>query len=278
MTLLVAIVVAASVGAAGEGSMPQIVDDLFGHVDQEVVVEGSVSAVPWQHMIGSVPGKEPQYFDLEHGGQIVVYVAREFSCQGPTRLTGKVIAIEGGGKGHKSAERFTEQQLDVASWECLDAPVEEALRRLADPAVGEEAKRALEQEIVEAGKLAIPCLLRHLASRETAWQEEEVLNLGEMMNRPPNAPPVEPQVVETDVSVGKRAEAMLLRIITPTDYESPYAANFKPFSPGDWPFRVEDWKLWWARNQRKSLAEIREELEPVIDAYWQSHGVEQLVR
>jgi len=79
--------------------------------------------------------------------------------------------------------------------------------------------------------------------------------------------------------LGARCEQLLLELVTPPDYDSPFASNFKPFQGGrgTYYFRVRDWPAWWERHRDKSLAQIREAFKPAIDRYWQAHGVEQSV-
>jgi hypothetical protein len=103
--------------AAGKGGEKPM--DLAAAVGKEVVLEGSVSRVPWQHMISSRPGKSPEYFDLDEKGQIVVYSATPLPASGRLRLTGTVLKVEGGSKrpGTKIDDpKVVEYQLDVTSW------------------------------------------------------------------------------------------------------------------------------------------------------------------
>ena len=249
------------------------------HVGKEVAVVGKVSQMPWQHMIRSDTGKQAEYIDVEEGGQIVAYVGSAIACGRPVLLEGKVLLTEGSSKRPGSKERVGEIQLDVARWTCLDAAgAGQLLRRLGEPGPSREAKEGAELGLVAAGKDAIPMLIDQLGDAKVCWTEKFLLNEGSLMNRPPNAPPVKEQWVEEEVTVGSRCEALLTRIVWPVDYESPYASNFKPISGGSPPFRVEDWKAWWAKNKTKSLDEIREGMKPVLDAYWKSKGVQQIVR
>ena len=41
---------------------------------------------------------------------------------------------------------------------------------------------------------------------------------------------------------------------------------------------MDDWSVWWAANQGKSLADIHAELKPLVDEYWKRHGTTQNVK
>lgn len=265
----------AATPAGGEAGMGLSGDS----VGKEVAVVGKVSQMPWQHMIRSDTDKQAEYIDLEEGGQIVAYVGSAIACGRPLLLEGKVLLTAGSSKRPGSKERAGEVQLDVARWTCLDAAgSRQLLRRLGDPGLPREAKEGAELGLVAAGKDAIPPLIEHLGDTKVCWTEKVLLNEGSLMNRPPNAPPVKEEWAEEKVTVGSRCEALLTRIVWPVGYESPFASNFKPISGGSPPFRVEDWKVWWAKNKAKSLDQIHEELKPVLDAYWKSRGVQQVIR
>ena len=102
-------------------------------------------------------------------------------------------------------------------------------------------------------------------------------NEGELTNRPVHPPSPQPVWAENPVTVGHRAERVLLRIITP-DYQSPHAKNFKPFSGGSTLFTVPDWRAWWDRARWRPLDAIHKDMQKVVDAYWQSHGTQQVVK
>ena len=254
--------------------------DWAKHAGGSLAVTGRISQMPWQHLVDPIPGKQILYLDLEGGHQIVVYSATKPVCPGRVWLTGRVVEVAGAGKRPGSTERFVEYQLDVSRWECL-APGEtdRQLRRLLDPGLSMEQKREAEEAIVRQGQAAFPELLAHLADLRVVWAEKTLLNEGQLMNAPVTAIPVEPEYREIPVTLGERCGQLLLRLITPPDYGSPFSGNFKPFQGGRGSsmFRVTDWPAWWERNRGESLDRIREELKPVIDRYWQAHGVEQVI-
>ena len=95
------------------------------------------------------------------------------------------------------------------------------------------------------------------------------------MNRtdlPGFKPPPEPRIA--NMSVGSRCQDLLYEIVTPVG--SPISANFKVFS--EQKLQVDDWPVWWAANQGKSLADIHAELKPLVDEYWKRHGTTQNVK
>lgn len=94
------------------------------HVGAQVVIEGRVSKTPYQHLIDPVAGKNIEYFDLDDGDQIVIYVKGPIGCAGKVRLTGKVKEVVGTSKrpGSKHKERYVEYQIDVTRWQCLEGP------------------------------------------------------------------------------------------------------------------------------------------------------------
>lgn len=273
--VLAAALVLLPAAAAGEARMGLSREN----VGKEVAVVGRVSQMPWQHMIRADTGKQAEYIDLQEGGQIVAYLASPVACGQPVLLEGKVLLTEGGAKRPGSKETASELQLDVGRWTCLDEKgMASLLKRLGDTAATREAKAGAEAGLIAAGKAAIPLLMDHLGDPTICWTDRVLLNEGALTNRPSNAPPAKEQWGEEKITVGERCEAMLTRIIWPADYRSPYAGNFKPVSGGSAPFRVEDWKSWWAKNRSKSLEEIRKAIEPVLDAYWESKGTQQVIR
>jgi hypothetical protein len=257
---------------------------LSDKIGQDVVLEGKVSQTPWQHMIQDLPKKVITYFDLDGGNQIVVYTTEEIPCTGRIRLEGRVILTEGESKRPGSKEKYSEVQLDVTRWSCLPdqgdqgtGPFEKLLERLVDQNVTREDKQQVETELLKAGKDAIPVLIGHLKDDRPCWIEDSIANLAELTNRPVGDK-TEPKVVKRPVALAERCNDLLLWIITPAGYRSPFEHVFKPRSIGGGMFRVEDWKAWWQRHQGESLEQIRDGVKPAIDAYFKSNGEEQVVR
>jgi hypothetical protein len=252
---------------------------LSDQIGQAVVLEGKVSQTPWQHMIQDLPKKVITYFDLDGGNQIVVYTTEEIPCPGRVRLEGRVILTEGNSKRPGSKERYSEVQLDVARWSCLDKAGAEALiARLVDQSLTREAKRPIETDLSALGKDAIPSLIAHLNDARTCWIEDYVTNMGELVSRPAGGENIEPKIVKRPVALAERCNDLLLWIITPVGYRSPFEHVFKPRSVGGGMFRVADWPAWWKRHQGESLEQIRDGVKPAVDAYFKSNGEEQVVR
>lgn len=89
---------------------------LSAHVGQQVCVSGRVAVNAWQHLVGTVPGKSPQYFDLADGGQLVVH-AVEGLPSGSLELLGRVLEVRGSSKRPgKVDETYVEYALDVEAW------------------------------------------------------------------------------------------------------------------------------------------------------------------
>ncbi len=276
--------------AAGGEETPML--HLSGFVDQHVELAGKKSRVPWQHLMGFVPGKTAEYFDPEDGGnQIVVHVAGGLESEGPCVLWGKVLEVRGaskrpkrkGDKGTKVDDSYVEYALDVERVVWVPAPEElpGLVERLLAPSLAREAKEALEARLVAAGLAAVPLLLERLQDARVVWRERRVQNLGELMNRPVVAagPEPAPREVEVEITLGQRAEAMLHRIVAPRNYRSPHFQMFKPRSAGydGGMLRVKDWRAFFARRQGRTLAEIRAALQPAVDRWYQTKGEEQQV-
>ena len=98
--------------------------DLKSQVNKIVTVKGKISNIPWQHIIGSVPGHNLQeYFDLEDKNQIVIYLKSAISERGMISITGKVVEVKGGSKkpGAAKSEPFSEYHIAVDSWKPVKA-------------------------------------------------------------------------------------------------------------------------------------------------------------
>jgi hypothetical protein len=279
-TFLLMVCFSSEASAAGNTEEVRGVADLRGRVGEAVALLGRVSNMPWQHMIrADMGGKVPEYFDLEDRSQIVVYAAGGLRCGGPILLRGAVLLTEGSSKRPGSKEVGSEIQLDVAAWRCLDrAGIEALITALAGEKDSGAGAPGPAEDLVAAGKTAIEALVAHLGDARICRKDRTLLNEGELMNRPHNAPPVEEEWAVQDVTVGRRCEELLYTIVTPREDPPVPPTQFKPLSPGSRPFVVEDWGAWWERNRAKSLAEIRAGLKPAMDAYWKSRGVQQVVR
>src|SRR3954468_19295398 len=129
-------------------------------------------------------------------------------------------------------------------------------------------KREASQQLVRAGKAAIPVLIGYLRDPRV-YERRDIVN---RTNLPGFEPPPEPRIA--NISVDSRCLDLLYEIVTPVG--SPISANFKGFI--EQKLQVDDWRVWWAANQGKSLADIHAELKPLVDEYWKRHGTTQNVK
>lgn len=286
MALAVPVLAGHAAGAGKEGNMGV---DLAKVVGQVVELEGRPAVAIWQHLVGSVGGKLPEYVDLAGGQQIVAHVAGGLPCPGAMVLRGTVLEVRGGPKRpglppSKADEVWIEHALDVDSVVCVPSADElpGLIERLADPALEPDAKRAEEERLVAAGMAAVPLLLEHLEDRRVVGGECHVSNFGEMTNRPytPDPPAPEAVYVAKVVTAGERCRWMLGRIVAPRNYRSPREHQRKPVSPGEGGlfFQVDDWRGFFARRAGQPLDAIRAELQPVLDRYFEAGGVVQPVK
>jgi hypothetical protein len=89
-----------------------------------ITARGKISNTPWQHLVGHVDGKQPEYFDLEgDAGQTIIYVAKRPTCPGTIEVQGLVYEVRGPskhpGKPTKVDDSYGELHIDVASYRCL---------------------------------------------------------------------------------------------------------------------------------------------------------------
>lgn len=278
-----AVVVATLAGSVLEGWKGGAVGiDLASRVGQQVELEARPAVAIWQHLVGDVPGKLPEYVDLEGGLQIVVHVAGGLPCGGAMVLRGTVVEVRGGPKRpglppSRANATWIEHALDVQSVICIPAAEQlpGMIERLADQTVDADARRAGEDRLVAAGLAAVPLLLAHLGDVRQAWGECE----GKPLPARPRATP-ETMFVQKLFSVGDRCRLMLGRIVAPRHYSSPLARGSKATPAGiDGAFfSVDDWPAFFARREGQTLAVIRAELEPVLDQYYASGGIVQSIR
>lgn len=126
----------------------------------------------------------------------------------------------------------------------------------------QEAGRAL----IAAGRDAIPVLIASLGD----GRPYEVRDLANRMNLPLNA---KVEALPATISVGSRCEELLYAIVTPTPDVAP--GSFKVFSTQV--LSVKDWRAFQAARKDKALEEIHHELRPLVNKYWQEHGMTQVV-
>lgn len=90
-----------------------------------ITLRGRISRQPWQHLIGHIAGKTPEYFDLDGGKeQTVVYWAAAPACPGDVIVEGTVYEVRGGSKrpgdegDTKTPADYRELHVDVTSTRC----------------------------------------------------------------------------------------------------------------------------------------------------------------
>ena len=85
--------------------------------DKKIKVKGSISDLPWQHLIHQ-PETHPviNYFDVGRL-QIVIYSKEEISYKGLINVFGTIIKIVGKSKRPEIVKRHWEYQMIVDKWE-----------------------------------------------------------------------------------------------------------------------------------------------------------------
>ena len=95
----------------------------LGPAGTQVTLRGRISDTPWAHMMTSVPGKQPAYFD-RGDRQTVVYWATAPTCPADIEITGTVIEARGPSKKRPSSaepvEEFVERSIDVDTTRCVE--------------------------------------------------------------------------------------------------------------------------------------------------------------
>ncbi len=101
-------------------------------LDKTITIEGVISTIPWQHMIGlfeDFPFSE--YLDLDNNEQIVIYSKTQILHRS-TRIkaTGQIIKLSGKSKrpGSTNEKEYFEYQMLIESWSYIDSKnLDEAL-------------------------------------------------------------------------------------------------------------------------------------------------------
>lgn len=82
-----------------------------------ITITGSISDMPWQHMIDArASSSDVRYVDLDDGVQVVVYFPRGAPYAGRLAITGEVIAVSGTSKRPGSTTEHVEYQLVATAW------------------------------------------------------------------------------------------------------------------------------------------------------------------
>ena len=98
-------------------------------IEKIITIEGTVSNIPWQHLIGifeDYPFSE--YFDLENNQQIVIYTKTQILRRNiKIKTTGKMIKLTGESKkpGKIDDTTYYEYQMLVDNWEYIEPKIPE---------------------------------------------------------------------------------------------------------------------------------------------------------
>lgn len=94
-------------------------------LEKTITIEGVISSIPWQHMIGifeQFPFSE--YLDLDNNQQIVIYTKTPILRRN-TRIaaTGEIIKLHGKSKKPDDSDKdvFFEYQMLVENWNYIDS-------------------------------------------------------------------------------------------------------------------------------------------------------------
>ena len=91
-------------------------------MEKKITIEGEISSIPWQHMIGvfeEFPFSE--YLDLDNQEQIVIYTKKQILRRSSRiKATGEIIKLEGKSKRPGSQESYFEYQMLVDSWSYIE--------------------------------------------------------------------------------------------------------------------------------------------------------------
>jgi hypothetical protein len=98
-------------------------NDFEKNIGKKVIVVGKISTVMRQHST-RLTKFHPyiNYVDLDDTHQIIIYTKSPITCENKIELSGEVIKIESneGDPRFKIHDIYTEYQLIVESWKCLD--------------------------------------------------------------------------------------------------------------------------------------------------------------
>lgn len=146
---------------------------------------------------------------------------------------------------------------------------EASVETLANPKASEKTRSQAEQTLYRHGVQAIPILISHLKDDRMAGKEPAIF--GQCINLPIHETPPKECLNPTDraITLGKRCEEILYRILTPPAYSSPYAKGRERGKLSmEQPFLINDWKKWWRRHQNESLEELQTQAKKLIDKFW----------
>lgn len=98
-------------------------EDLSKCINQTVILQGKISEVPWQHLIGSFKTHPyANYFDYSASQkllQIVIYSKKDIKCTQSLRIKGQVVEIKGHSKRPSDhPEKYSELGVLILNWSC----------------------------------------------------------------------------------------------------------------------------------------------------------------
>jgi len=94
---------------------------LGSYSGRRVILEGTLSDIPWQHLI-DIPDSHPEisYLNTDGGGQTVLYSKDSMKCSRRVQIKGTVVEVQGKSKRPGSKEQYREFQIIVDAWNCID--------------------------------------------------------------------------------------------------------------------------------------------------------------
>lgn len=110
-----------SIMIMGAQLLPMKIGLLTSLVDENIILIGSKSNIPWQHLVGSFEDyRNPEYIDCPEGPQIVGHFKEMYDIEAnkPLEMTGKVVKVVGLPKRPEpdSDERYVEYQILIDEW------------------------------------------------------------------------------------------------------------------------------------------------------------------
>ncbi len=93
-------------------------ENLSDYVGQVIELNGEITGIMWQHMMGFNPDYPYDGFLDWKGTQLVFYSKAPIDCKGKTRVIGKLIEISGAGKGEAPDNLHSEYQVLAELVEC----------------------------------------------------------------------------------------------------------------------------------------------------------------
>lgn len=102
--------------------MEEIVKNLKENVGNTIKIKGKKANGLWQHMQKNIETHQIiNYINIDDTYQIVAYTKDKIKCEDRIELTGEIIELRGSKHPRsKVDESFSEYQMIVDSWKCID--------------------------------------------------------------------------------------------------------------------------------------------------------------